>query len=132
MCGILFNVLSHHPQSCWKLLLCQMLQLQLWPLFSSILFTPLTSPFTPFTPSPFTPTPSPFIASPLTPLTHLYQHIIISKLFPFLLLLRPFTCSIFSQATLNPAQIERKKNLARIKHTLTQPFDTGHNAGLRI
>ena len=31
------------------------------------------------------------------------------KLFPFLLLLRPLTCSIFSQATLNPAQSERKK-----------------------
>ena len=45
MCGTLFSVLSYHPQSCWKLLLCQMLQLQLWPLFSSIFFTPLTSPF---------------------------------------------------------------------------------------
>ena len=31
------------------------------------------------------------------------------KLLPFLLLLRPLTCSIFSQATLNPAQSERKK-----------------------
>ncbi|KAL4637604.1 hypothetical protein ACB092_03G088700 [Castanea dentata] len=43
----------------------------------------------------FTSTP-PFTASPLTPLTHLYQHTIISKLLPFLLLLRPLTCSIFS------------------------------------
>ena len=31
------------------------------------------------------------------------------KLLSFLLLLRPLTCSIFSQATLNPAQSERKK-----------------------
>ena len=31
------------------------------------------------------------------------------KLLPFFLLLRPLTCSIFSQATLNPAQSERKK-----------------------
>ena len=64
-----------------------------------------------FTPSPFTPTPPPFTAPPLTSLTHLYQvpTYYYFKLLPFLLLLRPLTCSIFSQATLNPAQSERKK-----------------------
>ena len=100
MCGTLFSVWSDHPQSCWKRLLCQMLQLQFglcFPLFSLLRWLSIYN----FTPS--------FTASPLTPLTHLYQHIIISKLFPFLLLLRPLSCSIFSQATLNPAQIERKK-----------------------
>ena len=101
MCGTLFSVWSDHPQSCWKRLLCQMLQLQFglcFPLFSLLRWLSIYN-FTPF----------PFTASPLTPLTHLYQHTIISKLLPYLLLLRPLTCSIFSQATLNQAQTERKK-----------------------
>ena len=71
--------------------------------------TPLTSPFTPFTPSPFSLHSfsiycfSINTSHPPLPTYHYF------KLLPFLLLLRPLTCSIFSQATLNPAQSERKK-----------------------
>ncbi|KAM3684407.1 hypothetical protein ACJW31_11G040900 [Castanea mollissima] len=42
------------------------------------------------------------------------------KLLSFLLLLRPLTCSIFSQATLNPTQTERKKKESQLKTSTPQ------------
>ena len=42
------------------------------------------------------------------------------KLLPFLLLLRPLTCSIFSQATLNLAQSERKKKKCQLETSSPQ------------
>ena len=119
-CGPLFSLWSHHPQSRWALLLCQMLQLQLWPLFSSLLCTPLSSPFTLFTPSP------------LTPLTHLYQHTIISNICLF------FYCSdlslvpFFHKLPLTQHKARGRRRSPSQKQALPDTSDTGADNGLRI
>ena len=85
-----------------------------------------------YTFSIFSPTPPPFTASPLTPLTHLYQHTIISNFCLF------FYCSdlslvpFFHKLLLTQHKARGRRRSPSQKQAHPDTSDTGADTGLRI
>ena len=99
--------------------------------FLYFLYSSDFSPFTSFIPSLFTPTLSPFTTSPLTPLTHLYQHTIISNLCLFFYCSNLSLVPFFHKLLLTQHKARGRRSPSQ-KQAHPDTFNTGTDTDFRI